>query len=69
MSGMVRINRELRPLEAATLAELLTKLGMPPGTRGVAVALNGAVVRAAAWNETALNPDDEIEIIHARQGG
>ncbi|MEQ8276814.1 MAG: sulfur carrier protein ThiS [Deltaproteobacteria bacterium] len=37
-------------------------------TEGVAVAVNGEVVRRAAW-ATALQPDDEVEILVATAGG
>ncbi len=37
--------------------------------RGIAVALNGAVVPRAAWPQTALKPGDSVEIVRARQGG
>ncbi|MGB6752009.1 MAG: sulfur carrier protein ThiS [Xanthobacteraceae bacterium] len=37
--------------------------------RGVAVALNGAVVPRAAWRDTLLRTGDSVEIVRARQGG
>jgi sulfur carrier protein len=37
--------------------------------RGIAVALNGAVVPRTAWKETPLRAGDTIEIVRARQGG
>ena len=37
--------------------------------KGIAVALNGAVVPRAAWPETALKPGDNVEIVRAKQGG
>ncbi|MEQ9502111.1 MAG: sulfur carrier protein ThiS [Deltaproteobacteria bacterium] len=37
-------------------------------TEGVAVAVNGEVVRRAAW-AMALQPDDEVEILVATAGG
>jgi sulfur carrier protein len=40
-----------------------------PDPKGFAIALNGAVVRRAAWASTALNEGDRIEIIRAMQGG
>jgi sulfur carrier protein len=65
----IRVNGAERALEAATVAELLAAIGVAAGTRGVAVARNGAVVRAVDWGTTALVPGDAIEIIRARQGG
>ena len=36
---------------------------------GVAVAVNGDVVRRASWPEHLLGPGDEIEVLTAVQGG
>ncbi|MEE7456950.1 thiamine biosynthesis protein ThiS [Methylorubrum populi] len=36
---------------------------------GIAIALNGRVVRRNAWAETTLNEGDRIEIVRAMQGG
>jgi sulfur carrier protein len=36
---------------------------------GVAAALNGEVVRRAAWSSTALAPGDRVEVLTAVQGG
>jgi sulfur carrier protein len=66
--GMIRINGEDEALTAATVAELVThRIALE--ARGVAVALNGAVVPRARWTETALSAGDRVEIVHARQGG
>jgi sulfur carrier protein len=37
--------------------------------KGVAVALNFSIVPKQKWNETILKDNDEIEIVHAVQGG
>ena len=65
----IRVNGESEPLAAATLEALLAEKAVDTGQRGIAVALNGAVVPRAAWPATALNPGDSIEIVRARQGG
>jgi sulfur carrier protein len=36
---------------------------------GVAAAVNGAVIRRAAWDTTALADGDEVEVLTAVQGG
>jgi sulfur carrier protein len=36
---------------------------------GVAAALNGAVIRRAAWASTRLAAGDEVEVLTAVQGG
>jgi sulfur carrier protein len=65
----IRVNGEVEPLGAATLAALLAEKTVDTGQRGIAVALNGAVVPRAAWSETVLRPGDRVEIVRARQGG
>lgn len=37
--------------------------------RGVAVAVNGEVVRRAEWETTELRADDRVEVLHAIGGG
>jgi sulfur carrier protein len=39
------------------------------GCRGVAVAVNGAVVPAGAWDSRALAPGDAVEIVRPFGGG
>jgi sulfur carrier protein len=65
----IRVNGESEPLAAATLEALLAEKAVDTGQRGIAVALNGAVVPRAAWRETLLRAGDSVEIVRARQGG
>jgi sulfur carrier protein len=65
----IRLNGEDRALNAATLAALLDEAEIGAQARGIAVALNGAVVPRGAWRSTRLNPGDSVEIVRARQGG
>jgi sulfur carrier protein len=65
----IRVNGESEPLAAATIAELVAEKAADTAQRGIAVALNGAVVARAAWGETMLRPGDSVEIVRARQGG
>ena len=69
MSATLRVNGEDRRLEVATVLELLRAEGLDPARRGLAVALNGAVVRRADWPEAALSPGDEVEIVKPFAGG
>ena len=66
---LITINGEREPLFAPTLAVLLAEKAVDTAQKGIAVALNGAVVPRAAWPETALKPRDNVEIVRARQGG
>ena len=65
----IRVNGENEPLAVATLAALLKEKAVDTGQRGIAVAINGAIVPRAAWPQTRLSPGDSVEIVRARQGG
>ena len=65
----IRVNGETEPLLVSTLAALLEEKAVDIGQRGIAVALNGAIVPRAAWPQTKLSPGDSVEIVRARQGG
>ena len=55
-----------RPPKLLELLEASVGPGAPPG---VAVAINGEVVRRAAWPDVQLAEGDEVEIVKATQGG
>ena len=64
----VIINGEPRRAPAKmTLAQAVALLTSAP--TGVAAALNGTVVRRAAWDSTSLANGDEVEVLTAVQGG
>jgi sulfur carrier protein len=65
----IQVNGRQEPLAAATLVDLLAARDIGAEARGIAIALNGAVVPRAAWAETTLHAGDNIEIVRARQGG
>jgi sulfur carrier protein len=67
--ALIRINGESEPLAAATLEALRAEKAVDTEQKGIAVALNGAVVPRAAWPQTTLRPGDSVEIVRARQGG
>ena len=50
-----------------SLADAVALLTAKP--TGVAAALNGEVVRRAAWPQTPLADGDEVEVVTAVQGG
>lgn len=58
---------EEHPVE--TVADLLGAKGLAPERKGIAVAVNGAVVPRRTWSETRLAAGDAVEIIEAKQGG
>jgi sulfur carrier protein len=65
----IEVNGQSEPLEAGSVSALLQRRGIDPAGRGVAVALNGSVLRRADWPEVALRTGDRIEIVQAKQGG
>lgn len=66
----ITVNGEARETSAGlALPGLLRRIGVDPEQAGIAVAINGAVVRRAEWAETPVDAGDEIEVITATQGG
>jgi sulfur carrier protein len=51
-------------VEAAVLAT-----GAPADGRGVAVALDGEVVPRGEWSRTPVHEGQQVEVLHAVQGG
>jgi sulfur carrier protein len=59
-----------KPHEAAGSFSLAQAVGvLTRAESGVAAAVNGAVVRRAAWDTTPLVDGDEVEVLTAVQGG
>ena len=66
----VAINGAVRDFERPpNLLELLDASVGPGAPPGVAVAINGEVVRRASWPDVRLAEGDEVEIVKATQGG
>jgi sulfur carrier protein len=65
----ITVNGRSEPLTCSELTALLERMEIGETTRGVAVAINGAVVPRAAWAGTRLGPGDRVEVVRARQGG
>jgi sulfur carrier protein len=64
----VQVNGDWRTFpEGTTVAGLLTALGT--AQRGVAVAVNGEVVRRGDWAEAVVPAGARLEILTAVQGG
>jgi len=65
----IRVNDEPRALGGpTTLAELLRELGLAE-RKGVAAAVNGAVVARTEWSGRNLGSGDRVLVIRATQGG
>ncbi len=69
MPTSIRLNGSDATTNAVTIAALLAETGIEPDRKGIAVALNGAVVRRGAWDSTPVASGDEVEIIRAMSGG
>jgi sulfur carrier protein len=68
MSTAIRVNGREELLQAATVAELLAGRGILRA-KGVAVAVNGAVVPASSWGSARLAAGDQVEIVKPFGGG
>ena len=66
----IKVNGEAKEVSLGlTLHQLLLELEIDPSRPGIAVAINGEVVLRKQWAEMEIQPDSEIEIIRAAQGG
>jgi sulfur carrier protein len=69
MSVTIRLNGKEQAVEAGTVATVLTGLGIDPQRRGVAVAINGALVPRRTWAATPVPAGAEVEVVQPLQGG
>jgi sulfur carrier protein len=69
MNAIIQVNGEPEPLSVTTVEELVCGKSEQSNRRGLAVALNGAVVRRTEWARTVLQPGDRVEIVRVLQGG
>ncbi len=67
---MILLNGDPSDLRAGdTVAAALTRLGLGLEAKGIAVAVDGAVVRRGDWEDVALGADARVEVLSAMQGG
>jgi sulfur carrier protein len=67
---IVELNGQTEQLpDGATVADAVKAVGVNGETRGVAVAVDGEVVRRADWVTTPLADRQAIEVVRAVQGG
>ena len=64
---MIRVNGDGEEFLDETVLDLLQRRGIEP--RGIAVALDGEVVRRGAWCETKVHDGTQVEIVTAAAGG
>ncbi len=58
-----------RELAVHFVGDLLPGLTLPPDGRGIAIAINDAVVPKSRWLEHELRDGDRVEIVKAVPGG
>ena len=64
----IQVNGEPREVgENVSLPKLVAELELKP--EQIAIELNHKVVRRAQWDNTWLQPDDKVEIVHFVGGG
>jgi sulfur carrier protein len=67
---VVVLNGERRELpDGATLAAAVRDAGVIQTGRGVAVALDGEVVPRGEWARTEVCQGQQVDVVHAVQGG
>lgn len=64
---MILVNGEEDVFRAETVADLITRRGIE--VRGIAVALDGVVVRKSEWAGTLVPDESKVEIVTAVAGG
>jgi sulfur carrier protein len=65
----INLNGAPHRTTAVRLADLLAEQAIDPAARGVAVAINAAIVPRAQWPATALAAGDMVEIVRPHSGG
>lgn len=65
----VHLNGEAQTLEPDTSVATLVEGLVADMNEGVAVAINGVIVRRAQWSTREVQDGDDIEIVRAVQGG
>lgn len=67
---MIFLNGDASDLRAGeTVADVLARLDLHRDAKGIAVAVDGAVVRRGEWEDFALPEHARVEVLAAMQGG
>jgi sulfur carrier protein len=67
---LVVLNGERQELpDGATVEVAVIATGAPADGQGVAVALDGDVVPRGEWSTTLVRDGQQVEVVHAVQGG
>lgn len=66
----ITLNGKSHPLSGGTtVVGLLAALNLNHGEGGIAVCINGEVIRRTDWTQIEVQAADEVEIVQATQGG
>ncbi len=66
----IQVNGEARELEPEqSVADLVYQLNGSHESQGIAVAINGQIVRKNDWAGRTLKDNDEVEVLRAVSGG
>jgi sulfur carrier protein len=66
---VITLNGEPREVGEAATIEAAVRALVTDDARGVAVALDGEVVPRGEWATTAVREGQQVEVLHAVQGG
>lgn len=65
----ISINQQRTEIPDNASVEKLVSTFFSNSTKGIAVAINQAIVPKSEWQVRLLNPDDKVTLIKATQGG
>ncbi|MFN3426687.1 MAG: sulfur carrier protein ThiS [Candidatus Thermochlorobacter sp.] len=70
MTNQITLNGKVLTLEREmTIVELLRQQNISPDEKGIAIAINEAVINRRAWEHVRIKANDKVEIVRATQGG
>lgn len=70
MTNQITLNGKVLPIERElTVVEFLRQQNISPDEKGIAIAINEAVISRRAWERVRIKANDRVEIVHATQGG
>ncbi len=70
MTNQITLNGKALTLEREmTIIELLRQQNISPDEKGIAIAINEAVINRRAWERVRIKANDRVEIVRATQGG
>jgi sulfur carrier protein len=65
----ISINQQRTEIPENTSVEELVSTFFSNTTKGIAIAVNQAIIPKSEWSVRVLNPDDRVILITATQGG